>query len=216
MVSCCKLFGDTAFVLDVRYRCSMGTVCSTSLVFWNRIIRACKNFKTLPNCLHWGTQLALRLLRAPKWWAPGPRECIPGRLPLPPLGHRGGDGRGRFTSTSGPGPDHGEGSRFCRTQAPACSQGRPSPLLAWGQVNWRLKGRWPGSPSYFTPPDDNYHSTNFWPNGPLMVTQQEVLACGRDPLWHQPMAERRQLMSLRNCCLVTGYGLLACSIGKLW
>ena len=48
-----------------------------------------------------------------------------------------------------------------------------------------------------------------------MVTQQQVLAWGRDPLWHQPMAERGQFMSLRNCCLVMGYWLLACSIGQV-
>ena len=40
-----------------------------------------------------------------------------------------------------------------------------------------------------SPPDD-HHSPNCWLNPPLTVVHLQLVACGRGPLWGQPMAEQ--------------------------
>ena len=139
-----------------------------------------------------------------------PQRMPPTRPPLPPVGHRGGDAGGASLPPQG----RGEGSGPRRTQAPAFSLGPPSSPLAWGQVNWRLKGRWPGSASHLTPPGDNHHATNCRPNCPLRSLR------GRCSLGGETHSGTNQWLSedtscLHDCCLATGYGLLACSNGRV-
>ena len=85
------------------------------------------------------TQLALRLLKLPKWRGPGPADCVPCRQPLP-LGCRGGD-RGEvhrcLKAWARPVGGLGEGSGTLQDTAPSLfpkSPGSPSGL--WS--HWAL------------------------------------------------------------------------------
>ena len=157
--------------------------------------------QTLHNCYHWGSQVprmqpTLRFLRLPKWWGPGPIECVPCGLPLP-LGQRWGGGRGSPTPQG-----LGQGQQValaralepCRTQPPACSLGPQSTPA--GPRPGKLERRIHVLPH--CPPED-HHSTAprlLAESSQLTVSPRQPVACGRGSLQCWPMTEQdRQTVS---------------------
>ena len=169
--------------------------------------------QTLHNCYHWGSQAprmqpTLRFLRLPKWWGPGPIDCVPCGLPLP-LGQRWEGGRG-----SPPPQGLGQGQRValaralepCRTQPPACSLGPQSTPA--GPRPGKLERRIHLLPH--CPPED-HHSTArrlLAESSQLTVSPWQPAACGRGSLQCWPMTEQDHQT-------VSFWQLVACGRGPL-
>lgn len=132
----------------------------------------------------------LQLLRLPKWWGPGPADDILGKWLLP-LGHRGGDKGEVHCSLKAwvqPASGFGESPRALQNTAPSLFSGPLHSLT--GLKPGKLEGHGGGQdPPLILCLTTNY-STEGWLNGLTKVAPEQLVACGRGPLWHQPMTEQ--------------------------